>query len=112
MRKDVGKPITSSEVFITLFREAATRDKYYVDGLKIEITEQIYWLMEKKHINQSDLARMLGTNRAYISRIMKGKTNFTIETLVKIGRRLGAEWVFQLVDRKTVKYGKSSVVAT
>ncbi len=108
MQKEKGQRIEQSEVFLALFREAQTRDRYYIEGLKIDIAEQIYRLMKRQHLNQSDLARRLGTNRAYISRIMKGKTNFTIETLVKIGRCLNAEWSFKLVNKKTDKQNKKS----
>lgn len=92
--------IEKSKLFVTLFAEAENRDEYHVAGLKIEIAEQIYEMMEKKHVTQSDLARRLGKNRAYISKILKGTTNFTVETLVKIARRLDATWDFQLSEAK------------
>jgi len=92
------KEIENSNFFATMFAEAETRDEFHVAGLKIEIAEQICRMMEKRNITQSDLARKLGKNRAYISKILKGTTNFTIETLVLIGRKLEAEWDFQLTD--------------
>lgn len=98
--------IEKSLLFETLFTELEEKDEYHVEGMKIEIAEQIYRLMERKHVSQSDLARKLGKNRAYISRIMKGKTNFTIETIVKIGRRLDADWEFKLVDKKKDEQSK------
>lgn len=92
------KEIENSSFFATMFAEAETRDEFHVAGVKIEIAEQISRMMEKRNITQSDLARKLGKNRAYISKILKGTTNFTIETLVLIGRKLEAEWDFQLTD--------------
>ena len=92
------KEIENSSFFATMFSEAETRDEFHVAGVKIEIAEQISRMMEKRNITQSDLARKLGKNRAYISKILKGTTNFTIETLVLIGRKLEAEWDFQLTD--------------
>lgn len=92
------KEIENSSFFATLFAEAATRDEFHVAGVKIEIAEQIARMMEKRNVTQSDLARKLGKNRAYISKILKGTTNFTVETLVLIGRKLEAEWDFQLTD--------------
>ena len=75
------KEIENSNFFATMFAEAESRDAFHVAGVKIEIAEQIYRMMEKRNITQSDLARKLGKNRAYISKILKGTTNFTIETL-------------------------------
>lgn len=89
--------IERSELFNTLFSEAEERNEFYAAGVKIEIAEQIFRMMEKRNITQADLARKLGKSRAYVSKILKGNTNFTIETLVLIARSLEAEWEFQLV---------------
>lgn len=96
-------PITSiqrdtSFAFTRMFAEAETHDEFHIARVKIEIAEQIYRMMEERKVTQAELARRLGKNRAYISRILKGTTNFTIETLVKIGRQLVAEWEFHLSD--------------
>ena len=95
--------IEKSVFFDNLFAELEERDEYHVAGMKIEIAEQIYLLMEKKKVSKAELARKLGKNRAYITRILKGNTNFTIETIVKIGRRLDAEWEFNLVESSKKK---------
>ena len=99
--------IKKSVFFENLFTELENRDDYHVTGMKIEIAEQIYLLMKKKKVNKAELARKLGKNRAYVTRILKGDTNFTIETIVKIGRRLDAEWQFNLVE-KGAKKGRDS----
>ncbi|RCK75787.1 MAG: hypothetical protein OZSIB_3730 [Candidatus Ozemobacter sibiricus] len=91
-----GTPLAKSRLFATLFAEAEKRDEYHVAGIKIEIAEQIYTMMEKRGVNQSELARRLGKNRAYISKILKGTTNFTVDTLVRIARKLDAEWDIRL----------------
>ena len=98
MPNKIVKEIETSNFFATMFAEAEDRDEFHVAGVKIEIAEQIYRMMEKRNITQSDLARKLGKNRAYISKILKGTTNFTVETLVLIGRKLEAEWDFQLTN--------------
>lgn len=95
--------IEKSSFFENLFAELEERDDYHVAGMKIEIAEQIFLQMKKKKVNKAELARKLGKNRAYISRILKGNTNFTIETLVTIGRRLDAEWSFKLTDNDEKK---------
>jgi transcriptional regulator with XRE-family HTH domain len=92
------REIENSELFATMFDEAEDRDEFHVAGVKIEIAEQIYRMMEKRNLTQADLARKLGKKRAYISRILKGTNNFTLESLVLIARKLDAEWYFQLTD--------------
>lgn len=97
--------VKKSDLFVTLFAEAESGDGYHIAEIKIKIAEQIYKMMEKRRITQSDLARRLGKNRAYISRILRGTTNFTVETLVKIARGLDATWGFQLTkaEKRTTK---------
>lgn len=104
--------IERSNLFATLFTEMEENDDYHVEGAKIEIAEQIYLLMQKKKISQSDLARKLKMNRAYVSKILKGNTNFTVETLVRIGRRLEAEWDFKLAEKSVGKERSDRFVET
>jgi transcriptional regulator with XRE-family HTH domain len=37
-------------------------------------------------------------SRAYVNKILQGSTNFTIETLVKIGIALGSQFKFEFVE--------------
>jgi len=91
--------------FNNLFDELEERVDYHVAGMKIDIAEQIYILMEKKKVSKAELARRLGKNRSYITRILKGTTNFTLETIVAIAQKLDAKWSFNLIDEKK-KEGK------
>lgn len=97
------KDVEKSTIFATLFTEAKKRDEYYVAGAKIEVAEQIYRMMEARNVSQSDLARRLGKHRAYISKILQGTSNCTVETLVLIARKLDAEWTLELVDAQKSK---------
>ena len=49
------------------------------------------WLsrMQEIHCNQSELARSLGVNRAWISRVLQGKDNLSLETIARIDIALG-----------------------
>lgn len=83
-------------IFFTLFKEAENDSRYHAEGLKLEIAEQIFKFMEKREVNQTKLAEIMGVNRAYISRILKGNVNLTIETLGKISCGLNSEWKIEL----------------
>jgi len=105
MPNKIVKEIETSNFFATMFAEAEDRDEFHVAGVKIEIAEQIYRMMEKRNITQSDLARKLGKNRAYISKILKGTTNFTVETLVLIDKQTVNN---DLIDTYTKHFSKTS----
>ena len=45
--------------------------------------------MEKKGLTQKEFAQRVGCSQQYISRILKGKENLSIETISKIEAALG-----------------------
>lgn len=89
----------SESIIKTWIDDVEETDEYHIEGLKLEITEQIFQAMEDKKVSQSELARRLGKNRAFISKILQGKNNFTLKTLVLIARKLGMEWEMKLRDK-------------
>lgn len=71
-----------------IFGEARRRDEYWVADFAYKFTEELFMLMERRGINKKQLAELMETSPAYITKIMRGDTNFTIETMVKLARRL------------------------
>ncbi|MBP6003690.1 MAG: helix-turn-helix transcriptional regulator [Pyrinomonadaceae bacterium] len=90
-----GKKPIAAERFQTLIDDATQRDSFWVDGAKLELSEQIFEAMQDLGISESELSRRLGVSRAYVNKILKGTANLTIESLVKIGRALGREFKFE-----------------
>lgn len=71
-----------------------------IEEAKVELSEQIFVMMEDKGITEAELARRLETSRAYVNKVLQGSTNFTIESLVKIGIALDCELKLELVESK------------
>lgn len=65
------------------------RDSYWVERVKIDFAEELGRLMERRGVNRAELAQRIGTSAAYISKALRGDTNFTIESMVKLVRSLG-----------------------
>ena len=100
----VNKRETTSDRFANLFKQFEQSDTYHIDGAKLEISEQIYLAMEQQGVSNAELARRLGKSRAYITKVLQGNVNFTIESVVKIARALGHKFDFQFVpERKTFR---------
>jgi len=78
---------------------------YVLGGLKVEMSEKIYSAMETRGVSQAELARRLGKSRAYITKILQGNVNFTLETLSKISQALDCElnFIFAANSRKTTQ---------
>lgn len=88
---------TVTERFADLFRKMEQTDTYYIDGAKVEISEQIYLAMERQGVSEAELAHRFGKSRAYVIKALQGNTNFAIPSLIKIARALNRKVDFRLL---------------
>lgn len=85
--------------FRTLSEEARKHDDYWVELAILEIGEKVTQRMAELGLSRAELARRLGTSPAYVTKILRGSTNFTLATIVKLGRALDSEVRFELTPR-------------
>jgi transcriptional regulator with XRE-family HTH domain len=69
---------------------------YLTEKLKLSLMEQISSIMRAKSISRSELARRLGSSRAYVTRLLDGSANMTIETLTRLSLALGCRLTIEL----------------
>ena len=55
--------------------------------------------MKKLGINKKELAEKLNVSKSYITQLLKGKSNMTIETLIKVAEALGMTLQIKLVEK-------------
>ena len=67
--------------------------EFLLQDAKLAFAEQLEELLERRHISRADLARRLGTSRAYVIRVLRAEFNFTLETIIRIGLALDARFV-------------------
>mgnify|MGYP000117194880 CR=1 FL=1 len=68
---------------------------------------------EQRGLSQSDLARSLDTNRAAVSRRLRGETNLTLRTIAGFAWAMNRRIVFRLVkpdSRTDAAHNESAVV--
>jgi len=65
---------------------AKQEDTYWIEDAKIGFAVEIERHMERCQINKRQLADRLGTSPAYITKVLRGDANLTIESLVKLSR--------------------------
>ena len=85
-----------SRSFPELFRQAEQHEDYWLAGAILEFTDDVVREMERQGISRTELAQRLGTTPAYVTKLLRGKVNFTLGTMVKLARALGAEIHVQL----------------
>ena len=57
--------------------------------LELELTELICDLMEEQEVTRAELARRLGTSRAYVTKVLRDGSNMTVRTIADIFSCLG-----------------------
>jgi len=74
-----------------IFREAMGSHAFRLEAAKIEFTEEMVKRIDDLGISKSMLADRIGTSPAYVTKILRGSTNFTLESMVKIADALDAD---------------------
>lgn len=75
------------------WREKAERrqqDKVWLrhsQGIAMKMLDK----MEELHLNQSQLAERMGCSQQYVSKVLRGQENLSIETMVKIEQALNIQ---------------------
>lgn len=75
-----------------LVEQIQSSDAYAEISIREAAAEAIFEAMEKREISRAELARRLGKSRPYITKLLSGEENLSIETLAKIFRVLDCEF--------------------
>ena len=70
--------MTTKRSFKSLIDQAKKRDSYWVGKAIHDFTEELVALMELRGVNKSELERRIDTSPAYVTKVLRGDTNFTI----------------------------------
>ena len=76
--------------------KARATHTYRAEGASLRFTEDLLARMKACGVTRSALAGLIGTSPAYITKILRGETNFTLDTMVKIAHALDCEVLVQL----------------
>lgn len=70
---------------------------------KLMIVEELLTLMEENGISRGELAKRMEVQPSRVTSMLTGTNNFTIETLVRAGRAVGADIELHFVPLKKDK---------
>jgi transcriptional regulator with XRE-family HTH domain len=73
--------------------EYRKENKGWLD-VSFSIALKILKFLKENNISQKELAERLGCSPQYVSKIVKGKENLTLETIWKIEKELGEKLIF------------------
>ena len=82
---------TPKKSFAQILADAKAGLTYHVEGAIIEFTEEICRIMEVQGVSKVELAKRLECKPAFVTKLLSGQNNFTIETMVRVARALESE---------------------
>ena len=62
---------------------------YWLEEAQNELYRQVTGYMKKEGINQTELAARLGVSKGYISQVLKGEFNYTLNKLIELALAIG-----------------------
>lgn len=68
-----------------------------VERAKINVAESIYGAMRLGEVSKAELSRRLQKSRAYVTQLLRGDANFTLDTLVRVSAVLDSRLEVRLV---------------
>lgn len=97
--------------FITKYMEQMDQAELDFGQLSLEVAEEIAKKMKDKSLSKADLAKRLGTSRAYVTKILTGDANLSLKTLAKLQNALEAKFEFSLVSKmkKGISFDESQL---
>lgn len=84
--------------FDAFLEEAKQSDTYWVEKAKLDFAIKLEKQRRSVAMTYSAIAKKIATSGAYITKVFRGDTNVTIETMVKLARATGGEIEINIVD--------------
>ena len=92
----------AKEWFKSKIEEFKDDFEFRLEGLILDLTEEISKKMEQKKISKIELAKLLNVKPSYITKILRGYPNFTIKTLLSIADALNQELEINFKEKGTI----------
>jgi transcriptional regulator with XRE-family HTH domain len=74
---------------------------FKVESAILKFTELLSLRMKERGITTSALAEKINVKPPYVSKILRGTSNFTLDSIIKIASAVEADFVFDLVPKET-----------
>lgn len=74
-------------------------DAYWVERAKLGFSVALEEQRKKSGLSYKDIAKKIATSAAYITKVFRGDTNLTIESMVKLARASGGNLEIKIVDQ-------------
>lgn len=86
--------------------KARLSDSYWVERAKLNFALALERQRKAAGLTYKAVAEKLGTSAAYVTKVFRGDTNMTIETMVKLARATGGELDVRILDFQAASISK------
>ncbi len=87
-----------SKSLAAFVNKAKRSDAYWVEKAKLNFSLALERWRRASGLSNKQLAEKIDTSPAYITKVFRGDTNFTIETMVKLARACNGQLDIRIVD--------------
>lgn len=85
--------------------------EYRLEKTLLEVAEEVCQLIESQGLTRSELAQRLAVTPAYITKLLNGNPNLTIESLLKLSDALGQTLDIHFTPKLTVAQSVATALA-
>lgn len=71
------------------FEDLIKSREYWLETIQNNLYGQVHGFMEKAGINQTQLAERLGVTKGYVSQVLNGHFNHSLEKLIELSLAIG-----------------------
>lgn len=73
-------------------------DSYWVEEAKLNFSTSLETQRRSANLTYAAIAKKIGSSAAYITKVFRGDSNLTIETMVKLARSTGCKLEIRVVE--------------
>lgn len=78
--------------------DARKNDSYWAEQAKLEFAAALEQQRRRAEMTYASIAKKIGSSAAYITKVFRGDSNVTIDTMVKLVRATGGHLDIRIVD--------------
>ena len=83
------------------FDRAEASAEYWSAAAAHELIREIETRMARQGVSRAELARRLGSSKAYVTKVLGGNINFTLATMARLAGALNADLQIGLAERRS-----------
>lgn len=87
--------------FAKLLKRAKQSPQYWVSKITLDFANTLAAMLKAKGMSKKALAERIGASPAYVTKVLRGDANYTVETMVKLAMAVDARVEVRLLPRES-----------